>query len=59
MLKFLTIAVAGVLTVITLKRIMDQFLLQKSPVRAQAPRNNPPVTRLRQDPVTGIYYPEQ
>jgi hypothetical protein len=59
MLKVLTIAVAGVLTVATLKRIMDQFLLQKSPVKAQTPRDNRTVTRLRQDPVTGVYYPEQ
>jgi hypothetical protein len=59
MLKVLTLAVAGVLTVMTLKRIMDQFLLQKSPVRAQAPRDPRTVTRLRQDPVTGVYYPEQ
>jgi hypothetical protein len=59
MLKVLTIAVAGVLTVATLKRIMDQFLLQKSPVRAQAPHSGQTVTRLRQDPVTGVYYPEQ
>jgi hypothetical protein len=59
MLKIVTIAVAGVLTVITLKRMMDQFLLQKSPVKAQTPRDPRTMTRLRQDPVTGVYYPEQ
>jgi hypothetical protein len=59
MLKILTIAVAGVLTVITLKRIMDQLFLQRSPVKAQTPRDHRTVKRLRQDPVTGVYYPEQ
>jgi hypothetical protein len=59
MLKVLTIAMAGVLTVITLKRIMNQFWLQRSPVKAQTPRQDRAVRRLRQDPVTGVYYPEQ
>jgi hypothetical protein len=59
MLKIVTIAVVGVLTVITLKRMMDQLRLQKSPVKAQTPRDTRTMTRLRQDPVTGVYYPEQ
>jgi Tfp pilus assembly major pilin PilA len=59
MLKILTIAVAGVLTAITLKRVYEQFQVQKARVRTAEAQRTPAVTRLRQDPSTGIYYPER
>ena len=58
MLKILTVAVAGVLTVVTLKRIYEQLKSQKARVRTSDPRRTPAVTRLRQDPKTGVYFPE-
>jgi hypothetical protein len=59
MLKFVTIALAGVLTAVTVKRLFDQFQAQKARVKASAAPATPAVTKLRQDPRTGIYYPEQ
>ena len=57
--KAFSVIVAGVFTVIALKRAFTMFkALEKSKVRADAPPERPMVGRLRQDPVTGIYYPE-
>jgi hypothetical protein len=58
MLKILTVAVAGVLTAMTLKRVYDELRLQRARVKATDPRQTPAVTRLRQDPRSGIYFPE-
>ena len=57
MLKLVTIVVACVLTVMTVRKIMQ---LSASAVKAKVVRPTQPraVTRLRQDPRTGIYYPE-
>jgi hypothetical protein len=59
MLKLLTVLVAGVLTVVTLKRLLELLQAQKA-VRVTTRQANPPntVTRLRQDPQSGVYYPE-
>jgi hypothetical protein len=55
--KAVSVIAAGVLTVITLRRAFTMMKsLQQAKVRAEAPR--PPATRLRQDPNTGVYYPE-
>jgi hypothetical protein len=58
MLKLLAVVVAGVLTVLTIRRVMQQ--LSAARVRAKVERPSTPraVTRLRQDPSTGVYYPE-
>jgi hypothetical protein len=58
MLKLLTVFVAGVLTMVTLKRVFE--LLQAQKARVTTRQANPPrtVTRLRQDPQSGVYYPE-
>ena len=57
--KAFSVIVAGVFTVIALKRMFTMFkALEKAKVRADAPRDRAVVGRLRQDPVTGIYYPE-
>ena len=57
MLKLVTIVVACVLTVMTVRKIMQ---LSASAVKAKVVRPTQPraVTRLRQDPRTGLYYPE-
>ena len=59
MLKLLTVLVAGVLTVVTLKRLFELLQAQRA-VRVTTLQANPPntVTRLRQDPQSGVYYPE-
>ena len=58
MLKALTIAVAGILTAAAIKQVMDSLNAAKARVAARRPVNPRAVTRLRQDPKTGIYYPE-
>jgi len=57
MLKFLTIAVAGVLTAVTLKRVIEEWNKARIGVKAKEPEPRA-VTRLKQDPRTGVYYPE-
>jgi hypothetical protein len=58
MLKALTIAVAGILTAAVIKQVMDGLNAAKVRVAAKRPASPRAVTRLRQDPRTGIYYPE-
>jgi hypothetical protein len=58
MLKALTIAVAGILTAAALKQLMDALNAAKARVAVRRPADSRAVTRLRQDPKTGIYYPE-
>jgi hypothetical protein len=58
MLKALTIAAAGILTAATIKQLMDRLNAAKAKVAARRPIDPRVVTRLRQDPRTGIYYPE-
>jgi hypothetical protein len=58
MLKAMTIAVAGILTAAAIKQMMDALNSAKARVVARRPVNRRAVTRLRQDPKTGIYYPE-
>jgi hypothetical protein len=61
MLKALTIAVAGILTaaaIKAIKQVMDGLNAAKARVAARRPFDPRAVTRLRQDPKTGIYYPE-
>jgi hypothetical protein len=58
MLKLLTVIVAGVLTAVTVRRVWEQFQAQKARVVARNPDQTRAVTRLRQDPRTGVYHPE-
>jgi len=57
MLKLVTILVACVLTVLTLRKIM-QLSASAAKVKVARPKPQRTVTRLRQDPETGVYYPE-
>ncbi len=58
MLKALTIAVAGVLTAAVIKQVMDSLNAAKAKVAVRRTVDPRTVTRLRQDPKTGIYYPD-
>lgn len=58
MLKALTIAVAGVLTAAVIKQVMDSLNAAKAKVAVRRTVDPRAVTRLRQDPNTGIYYPD-
>ena len=58
MLKLLAIVVAGILTVVTLRRVFQELQAQKARVMARNPDPPRAVGRLRQDPKTGVYHPE-
>ena len=53
--KVVTVIVAGVLTILTARRLMSEVNAAKARVK---PRQDNAVTKLRQDPSTGIYYPD-
>lgn len=55
-LRMLTVAAAGILSVIVVRQAMQALQAQKAAPRAKAQAQ--PVTRLRQDPETGIYFPD-
>jgi hypothetical protein len=59
MIKLLAVVVAGVLTVLTIRRIMQQLSLARVKAKVERPSAPRAVTRLRQDPSTGVYYPER
>ena len=52
--KVVTVIIAGVLTVLTARRLMNELNAAKVRVKPGQPNT---VTKLRQDPSTGIYYP--
>jgi hypothetical protein len=58
MIKLLAVVVAGVLTVLTIRRIMQQLSAARVKAKVERPASPRAVTRLRQDPRTGVYYPE-
>jgi hypothetical protein len=53
--KVVTVIVAGVLTVLTARRLMSEMNAARARVKPRQPNT---VTKLRQDPSTGIYYPD-
>lgn len=57
-LKVITVIVAGVLSVLALRHVMRELEAAKVRVKAKQPQRPRSMTRLRQDPRTGIYYPE-
>ena len=57
-LKAVTIVVAGILTLMAARHVMREMEAAKVRVRASRRRDPRAVTRLRQDPRTGVYYPE-
>lgn len=58
-LKALTVIVTGILTLLALRHAMGELNAAKVRVKAKQPQSPRTVTRLRQDPRTGIYYPEE
>lgn len=59
MLKALTITLVGLLAAAALKQLMDGLNAAKARVAVKRRPVDPrAVTRLRQDPKTGIYYPD-
>jgi hypothetical protein len=58
MIRALTIAVAGLVTAAVLKRMVDAIRAVQANAAARPARDLRPAARLRQDPVTGVYYPE-
>ncbi len=58
MLKVITVIVAGVLSVLALRHVMRELEAAKVRVNAKPQQRPRSMTRLRQDPRTGIYYPE-
>jgi hypothetical protein len=57
-LKAVTLIVVGVLSVLAIRHVMQQVETAKAKVRTSHRRDPRAVTRLRQDPRTGVYYPE-
>ena len=53
--KVVTVIVAGVLTVLMARRLMNEVNAARARVKPRQPNT---VTKLRQDPSTGIYYPD-
>ena len=53
--KVVTVIIAGVLTILTARRLMNEVNAAKARVKPRQPNT---VTKLRQDPSTGIYYPD-
>lgn len=57
-LKALTVIVAGVVSFLAIRHVMRQVDAAKVRVKTARPRDPRAMTRLRQDPRTGVYYPE-
>lgn len=57
-LKMVTVLVAGVLSLLAVRHLMREMNAAKVRVKAAQPRDPRRVTTLRQDPRTGIYYPQ-
>lgn len=55
-LKLLAVAITGILSLLAARHLMRQ--MQEAKVRVRPRQPNRPMTRLRQDPRTGVYYPE-
>jgi uncharacterized protein (DUF3084 family) len=57
-LKAVTILVAGLLTALAVTKVMGELQAAKARARVRPSSTNRPAVRLRQDPRTGVYYPE-
>jgi hypothetical protein len=57
--KMISVVVIGVLTAVTARRLLIEVNAAKARVHARARAQAQPnaVTRLRQDPATGVYHP--
>jgi type II secretory pathway pseudopilin PulG len=55
--KVVSVVVVGILTAITARRLLNEVNAAKARVHVKNTQQQNAVTRLRQDPATGIYYP--
>ena len=55
--KVVSVVVVGILTAITARRLLNEVNAAKARVHVKNTHQQNAVTRLRQDPATGIYYP--
>ncbi len=59
LVKVVTVVIAGVLTALTARRLLSEMNAAKARVNAKAQRQPASITKLRQDPRTGVYYPAE
>jgi hypothetical protein len=57
-LKVITVIVAGILSLLALRLVMRELEAAKVRVKVKPQQRPRSMTRLRQDPRTGVYYPE-
>ena len=57
--KIVSVVVVGVLTALTARRLMNEVNAAKARVHVKNTQNQNAVTKLRQDPATGVYYPAE
>ncbi|MGH6855465.1 MAG: hypothetical protein ACREDX_04830 [Aestuariivirga sp.] len=58
-LKIVTLMLAGLVTLLALRLVAAALNGAGVKVKAKQPESVKPVTRLAQDPRTGVYYPEE
>ncbi len=57
-LKALMFVIAGILSLLAMRHMMREMQAVKVKAKAQSSRGQPQMRKLRQDPRTGVYYPE-
>jgi hypothetical protein len=57
--KIVSVVVVGVLTALTARRLLNEVNAVKARVPVKEPQMPNAVTKLRQDPATGVYYPAE
>ena len=57
--KIVSVVVVGVLTALTARRLMNEVNAAKARVHVKNTQPQTSVTKLRQDPATGVYYPAE
>jgi type II secretory pathway pseudopilin PulG len=57
--KMISVVVIGVLTAVTARRLLNEVNAAKARVHVKNAQTPNAVTKLRQDPATGIYYPAE
>jgi hypothetical protein len=55
--KIVSVVVVGVLTALTARRLLNEVNAAKARVHVKETQTPNAVTKLRQDPATGVYYP--
>jgi hypothetical protein len=55
--KIVSVVVVGVLTALTARRVLNEVNAAKARVHVRKSPTPNSVTKLRQDPATGVYYP--